>query len=173
MNDESKLQKSYAEVAPSLSHEQRNDRDPEHSALKVVVRNLKYDEQEARDPNVTVNLANGLIRDGLKLTDAKVVHAERKTARNDKPGVIIAKFETAARKQNVLGIKKSLKKIKKYQNVYNEDERSQEQRLTKSNIRTLLQAVDKSKEYVLINGRFMKKSTTANTSSTSGASSPR
>ena len=81
-----------------------------------------------------------------------MVQAERKTARNDKPGVIIAKFETATQKQNILGIKRSLKKIKKYQNVYIEDECSQEQRLTESNIRTLLQAVGKSKDYVLING---------------------
>ena len=170
-DDVSKLQKSYADVASSLSHEQRSDENPEQSKVKVVVRNLEQDEQEGRDPNVTVNLVNRLIRDGLKLTSAKVVQAERKTSRNNKPGVIIAQFETHAQKQSVLGIKQSLKKTKKYQNVYIEDERSQEQMLVESNLRTVLQAVGKSKDYVLVNGRFLKRSTPAKQPSTSGASS--
>ena len=51
----------------------------------------------------------------LKLTDAKVVHAESKTARNNKQGVIIMKFENFDHKQSVLKSKKSLEKIKKYE----------------------------------------------------------
>ena len=170
-DDVSKLQKSYADVASSLPHEQHSDRIPELSRVKVVIRNLKFDEQEARDPNITVNLVNSLIRDGLKLTNVKVVQAERKTSRNDKPGVIIAQFESFAQKKKVLDVKKSLKKIPKYQNVYIEDERSQEQRLAESNLRTVLQAVGKSKDYVLINGRFVKRSVPAKMPSTQGASS--
>lgn len=157
--DVSELQKSYAEVvsASNVSHERQNGQDVEHGTLNIVVRNMKFDEREASDPNVTINLVNRVIRDGLKLTDAKVVHAERKTARNDKPGVIIAQFERSEHKQNVLKNKKSLKKIKKYESVYIEEERSHEQRVIESNIRTLLHAVGKSKDYALINGRFVKK----------------
>lgn len=164
-SDVSKLQQSYAEVtSASASHASLGRRDAEvteHCTLNVVVRNLKYDAREQNDPNVTVNLVNSVIRDGLKLTDAKIVQAERKIARNSKPGVIIATVENSVQKQNVLKNKKSLRKIKKYENVYIEDERSHEQRLIESNIRTVLQAIGKSKDYVLINGRFVKKTSTS------------
>ena len=47
----------------------------------------------------------------LKLTGANVVHAERKTVRNNKQGVIIMKFDNFDHKQSVLKSKKSLEKI--------------------------------------------------------------
>lgn len=156
--DVSKLQKSYAEAAAGNKPAAQKAEEPK---LQVVVRNLKYDEREERDPNMTVNLVKSLVRDGLKLADVKITHAERKRLRNNKPGVVIVKFESLAQKETVLSTKKSLRKIRTYQDVYIEDERSHEQRLSESNIRTLLQAVGKSKDYIVVNGRFVKRSATS------------
>ena len=158
-DDVSKLQRSYAEAAVGNNPTAQKAEEPK---LQVVVRNLKYDEREERDPNMTVNLVKCLVRDRLKLANVKITHAERKCSRNNKPGVGIVKCESSALKQTVLtcSTKKSLRKIRTYQDVYIEDERSHEQRLSESNIRTLLQAVGKSKDYIVVNGRFMKRSAT-------------
>ena len=139
-DDVTKLQKSYAEAAASTSAVASDQ-----SKYSLVIRNghLKYDQNESTDNNMTKNKVNCLIRDGLKLTDVEISTAERKQTRDGRPGIIIATVATADQKNAVLQRKKDLRKIKNYESVYLEDERSPGQRLNESNMRTLLKACGK------------------------------
>ena len=147
-----KLQKSYAEAAASTSAVISDQ-----SKYSLVIRNLKYDQNESTDNNITKNKVNCLIRDGLKLTDVEISTAERKQTRDGRPGIIIATVATADQKTAVMQRKKDLRKIKTYESVYLEDERSPGQRLNESNMRTLLKACGKSGDYVFSNGRLFQK----------------
>ena len=99
---------------------------------------LKIDQRESSDEQITVNKANTLFLDGLKLTSVKVTAAERKHTRDGKQGIIIATVVTAEQKSSVMQRKKNLRNTKHYESVYLEDKRPSDQRLTKSNMRTLL-----------------------------------
>ena len=119
-DDVSKLRKSYANAAASVTE---ND-----SLIRnIVIRNLKIDQRESSDKQITVNKVNTLFRDGLKLTSVKVTAAERKQTRDGKPGLIIATVETAEQKSSVMQRKKNLRKTKHYESVYLEDERPSDQ----------------------------------------------
>ena len=154
-DDVSKLRKSYADAAASVTE---ND-----SLIRnIVIRNLKIDQRESSDKQITVNKVNTLFRDGLKLTSVKVTAAERKQTRDGKPGLIIATVETAEQKSSVMQRKKNLRKTKHYESVYLEDERPSDQRLTESNMRTLLKACGKSNDYIFSNGRLFQKKRSQN-----------
>ena len=85
----------------------------------VVIRNLRQGHNESEGANsVTKNTKNkviSLVRDGLKLRDARVTSVERKQPREDNPGIVIASFETAEQSNSVLSVKKG----------FTEDERIQ------------------------------------------------
>ena len=155
-DDVTNLQKSYAEAAASTSAVVSDQ-----SKCSVVIRNLKYEQNESTDNNITKNKVNCLIRDGLKLTNVKISTAERKQTRDGRPGIIIATVATAEQKSAVMQRKKDLRKIKNYESVYLEDERSPSQRLNESNMRSLLKACGKSGDYVFSNGRLFPETTTA------------
>ena len=127
------------------------------SRHSVVIRNLKYDQTESTDSNITKNKVNRLIRDGLKLTDIEILTSERKQTRDGRPGIIIVTFATAEQKSSVMKQKKDLRKNKNYESVYLEDERPPGQRLNESNMRTLLKACGKSGDYIFSNGRLFQK----------------
>ena len=147
----SKLQNTYAEAVAQKSDTEIQNR------RNIVVRNLKCDPKETTDKNVTLNKVKSLVRDGLKLTDVQILAAERKQARDGKPGVIIATVETTEQKTKLMQNKKSLKKSKDYESVYIEDERPPSQRLNEANMRTLLKACGKSGDFIVANGRLLKK----------------
>lgn len=76
---------------------------------ECVVRNLPVDAREANDPNVTRQLVNRVIRDGLKLSDVRAVYATRKKRPDGKPGVVLFTLETPDQKKKLLQEKKHLK----------------------------------------------------------------
>ena len=120
------------------------------------IRNLKYDQTESTDSNITKNKVNRLILDGLKLTDIEMLISERKQTRDGRPGILIVTFATAEQKSSVMKQKKDLRKNKN-ESVYLEDERPPGQRLNESNMRTLLKACGKSGDYIFSNGRLFQK----------------
>ena len=148
----SKLQKSYADAAAGT-----NSVETDKSRHSVVIRNLKYDQTESTDSNITKNKVNRLIRDGLKLTDIEILTSERKQTRDGRPGIIIVTLATAEQKSSIMKQKKDLRKNKNYESVYLEDERPPGQRLNESNMRTLLKACGKSGDYIFSNGRLFQK----------------
>ena len=140
---------SYASVAsrPATNSIENN----------ICIRNLKVDQAEKNDSNITVNKVYSLIRDGLKEKNIKVVKAVRKESRDNKPGVIIATIESLDQKIKLLKNKKSLRKTNTYQNVYIESDKSFETRVNENNMRTLLKEIGRSDQFMLSNGRLCKK----------------
>ena len=79
---------------------------------------------EADDTSLTKSSVEGLIRDGLRLRDAKVIKAVRKVNKsNRRPGVVIATLETTQQKEKVMKDKYKLKTNAKYRDVYIENEK--------------------------------------------------
>ena len=92
----------------------------------------------------------------------KVTAAGRKQTRGGKPGLIIATVETAEEKPSVMQRKKNLRKTKHYESVYLEDESPSDQRLTESNMRTLLKACGKSNDSISRMVDFSRKKRSRN-----------
>ena len=126
--------------------------------LNVIIRNLNYDPREQTDKNITLNKVNKLLRDGLKLKAVNVSSCERKQSRGQKPGLIVARIETAEQKNKIMNVKNSLKNSSDYKDVYIEHDRSFSTRVNESNMFTVLKELDKAKDYyVTSNGRILKK----------------
>ena len=110
--------------------------------LRIVLRNVP----ESRDENV-IDKVNGVIREGLKLRDVKVVKAERKqterqTGRNSKPPVIVASFESAEDKRAVMTNKKMLKDDRnKHKHVFIHNDQTKAERVQRANFQTILDSL--------------------------------
>ena len=90
------MKKSYAEITNSEVGIETD----------LVIRNYAVDPRESTYSQVTLNMVNTLIRDGLKFTDVKIVKCERNKSRGEKPGVILATVENRSQKQKVMDNKK-------------------------------------------------------------------
>jgi hypothetical protein len=141
-----KLEKSYASVTASAPVQK-------HS---IVIKNIKLDEKESTDRNVTVNKAQCLVRDGLKLQNVKVVSAVRKTTRGSMPGIIVAEVESNDQKYDILKAKRMLKGSKNYNNVYIDNDLPADVRNTEASLRTILKELGKEKQYFARGTRLIK-----------------
>lgn len=109
-------------------------------ALNVVIRNLPLKANE-----ITLNSVNCLIKDGLKIKNVECVSAERKQSRNDKPGVIIAKFSCHEHKKSVMSKKAKLQKHPAYKKVYINHDIAHEQRAIKYSFHVILKEIGTDK----------------------------
>ena len=110
--------------------------------LRVVLRNVP----ESRDENVA-DTVNGIIRDGLKLRDIKVVKAERKvterqTGRTTKPPVIVASFQSSEDKRAVMSNKNKLNDDR-HKNVFIHHDQTKAERVQRANFQTILDSLQK------------------------------
>ncbi len=108
--------------------------------LNVVIRNLPHIVNE-----VTLNSVICLIKDGLKIKDVECVSAERKQSRNDKPGVIIAKFSCHEHKKSVMSKKATLQKHPVYKKVYINHDIAHEQGAIESSFHAILKEIGTDK----------------------------
>ena len=124
----------------------------------VVIRNLRQGHNESEGANsVTKNKVISLVRDGLKLRDARVTSAERKQHRGDNPGIVIASFETAEQSNSVLSVKKDLRKTNEYKSVYIEPCLNKTELSTQATFRTLLKEMGKSDRYHVHGSRLIPR----------------
>ena len=137
------LEKSYAEVVKNSG--QVTKAAFEERKKRVVIRGLPGDNGESGQ--VTRDKVMSLIRDGCKLADVSVTHAERKSTRSKKPGPVIATVESFEKKQTLMKAKNSLRNIDQYKRVYIENEYAPEIRSVDNNIRTILKEIGKDKKY--------------------------
>ena len=114
---------------------------------------LAETEAEKTDSQITTNRVSAVIRDGLRLSDVRVVEAKRKDNRGPNPGIVIASVETKEQKEKLMKNKKRLRQTRDYRKVYIEDELSHEARTHKSNMATLL----REKDLVFANGKIQKR----------------
>ena len=100
---------------------------------------------EANNHQCTVNKVNSLIRDGLKLSNVKMLKAGRKDSRNSKPGLIIAKLNSIDDKKLVMKVKS-----KSFGNLHIENDILWEVRSQQNNIRMIPKEIGKSDKYKVI-----------------------
>ena len=112
------LEKSYAEVVKNSGQVTRAAF--EERKKRIVIRGLPGDNGESGQ--VTRDKVMSLIRDGCKLADVSVTHAERKSTRSKKPGPVIATVESFEKKQTLMKAKNSLRNIDQYKQVYIEND---------------------------------------------------
>ena len=146
---------SYASVAARQPASQ-----PGRVRNSFVVKNLKYSKKEDEDKQVTVNKVQALLRDGLKIKNVKVLSAERKGARDDRPGLIITEVESAEQKKSIFKCKRQLRGNKVYPDVYINDDLPFELRQTEASLRTLVREMGKENQYTVRGARLITKSRT-------------
>ena len=108
--------------------------------LNFIVRNMA----ERSGENVK-NRVNGMIKDGLRISDVSVVSAERKQSRNRKPGVIVATCRAERDVEKVLKNKRDLKNSRQYEQVYVEPDVPLQQRIQNSNLRNIVSVIGEDK----------------------------
>ena len=108
--------------------------------LNFIVRNMA----ERSGENVK-NRVNGMIKDGMRISDVSVVSAERKQSRNRKPGVIVATCQSERDVGKVLKSKRDLKNNRQYEQVYVEPDVPLQQRIQNSNLRNIVSVIGEDK----------------------------
>ena len=127
------------------------------SEENIVVKMLPEREREAEDSEITKNCVAALIRDGLRLSDVRVVSAERKKGSGRNPGVVIARVESREQKQKIMKNKSKLRKTRNYDKVYIEDETPRDVRNNEANLRTILREIGCTRDYVVKHGKLQRK----------------
>jgi hypothetical protein len=142
------MESTYASVASKTV---------ENTDCSVVIKNVKVDPREEQNSVHTLNAVHKLIREGVQLSDVKVVSAERKRGYGNKPGVIVVKLETQAQKIKLMKSKKSLKNTPAYNQVYIDNDLPRDVRNTENSLRILLKEVGKDKDYFVRGTRLMRR----------------
>lgn len=116
--------------------------------LNVAIRKLPQSVNED-----TAEKVNRLIKDQLHVHDVEVASAYRVESGSDrnKPEVVIAKFHSVPDRQKVLKAKKKLKSSN-MKNVFIHPDQSNEERLISSNMRTLVDAINKGDRKLIVRG---------------------
>lgn len=130
---------------------------PETEVTGVVIKNLPQLQDEDDNPEVTLNLVKKLIAEGLTLTSANVVSAERKPKGSRPAGLIIAKFDDPETRSLVLKGKSQLRNHEQYRQVYIEPFLPLGVRQQHRNTRLLLNAVGKHHEFTYRRGSLVRR----------------
>lgn len=144
-------------MTETLTNAATQDDRTQNEDTKIVIKMLVETEAEKTDSQITTNRVSAVIRDGLRLSDVRVVEAKRKDNRGPNPGIVIASVETKEQKEKLMKNKKRLRQTRGYRKVYNEDELSHEARTHKSNMATLLREIGREKDFVFANGKIQKR----------------
>jgi hypothetical protein len=125
------VQKAYAEVVKGGT-----SKSPDIS-LNFVIKNLP----ESKNENI-VSKVNDLVKDGCLVRDVKILRAERKqTGRDSDAGLVIATCQCKEDKQAIMKQKMKLKSSRNYHNIYIEHDRTREERVQLSNMRTIASVI--------------------------------
>ncbi|VDI45625.1 Hypothetical predicted protein [Mytilus galloprovincialis] len=114
---------------------------------KFVIRNLIYDQTEKDNNVVTINKVQGLLKDGLELQDITLKSVHRKETRGPHPGIVIVETNSYDDKSKIMKNKRKLKTVKKYENIYIDNDQSYETRNLQASFRTVLREMGKEKDY--------------------------
>ena len=129
-----KMEKTYAEVTKSNKDGQTKQT---NNDVNVVIRNLPESENELIE-----NKVNSVLKDGLRLREVLVESAERKKSfRQDKPGVVIAKLRSIEDKRKVMEKKRELKQSRNYKDIFIENDIPKAQRLMNNNLRNIVKVM--------------------------------
>ncbi|CAC5404796.1 unnamed protein product [Mytilus coruscus] len=105
----------------------------------IIIRNLRYDEREKYNAEITKNLVQTLFRDGLALLDINIKSVCKKNGTDKGPGMIIVELNDMNQKKEIFKKKKELKKSKYFSKV------------------TLLKEIGKDKELIFVGNKLVQK----------------
>ena len=109
-------------------------------------------------------IVDGLILNGLKITNITPTAVLRTKSRNGKSGIIKAEFESLENKLTILRAKLKLKEHRSYHYVYMRSSKSHVERLAELNTKTLLAELNKEDEFTFTgSGRLVKRNQKQNT----------
>ena len=122
--------------------------------LNVVIRNLP----ETVNENICEKV-NTLISKSLKIADVKVSKAVRKTSDSSaRTGVVIVSFHSATDKSKVMKVKANLRNDRQFGKVYVNHDQSRDDRRLASNLRVIVDAVNRGDTNVSVQGtRIVRK----------------
>lgn len=123
----------------------------------IVIRNLPYDEREKDNKEITKNVVQALFKDGLALTNVDIKSVARKQGNERSPGVVIVELNDFNKKKEIFKKKKDLKKSRKYDKVYIDNDMPLETRIHQNNMRTLLKELGKERSFTFSGNRLTKR----------------
>lgn len=131
---------SVVVLQPGVGHYDRT--------LNVAIRRLPQSVNED-----TAEKVNRLIKDQLHIRDVEVASAYRVEGGSDRnqPEIVIAKFRSVPDRQKVLKAKKKLK-LSSMKNVFIHPDQSKEERMISSNMRVLVDAINKGDRKLFMRG---------------------
>lgn len=132
------------------NYEKRFHFDPE---VTIIAKDVPFN--PAENP---VDVADKLIRDGLRIVDVPVIRAKRLESRvQNKPGLLKIEVKDLDAKKKLLKHKQSLKNSQQYERVYVRSSKSHVERLLELNTNMLLQELPNGHRFRLTaNGRLLK-----------------
>lgn len=102
--------------------------------MNIVIRNLT----EKQGENL-MSKVNGLIKDGLKISDVKVSSVERKKSKHErKCGVVIARCKSMEDKSKVMRAKRVLRDSRNFKDIFIENDIPISERILNENIKTIV-----------------------------------
>ncbi|XP_071091296.1 uncharacterized protein MCAP_0864-like [Haliotis cracherodii] len=110
--------------------------------LNLIFRNVIESEGE----NVK-NKVNSVLKDGMRLKDVDIVHAERKSNREESryPGVIVATCRSMEDKSLILQSKSKLQHSRNFKDIFIMNDKTRQQRLHEANLKTIAIAIGNEK----------------------------
>jgi len=146
------VQKSYE----SLSKE-KNSKTTTDVRNNIVIRNLRYDEREKDNSEVTKNLVQSMFRHGLSLPDIDIQSVSRKGGNDRYTGVVVVELSDSNQKREIFKKKKELRKSRNYSKVYIDNDMPLETRIFQGNVRTLLKEIGKDQELMFVGNKLVQK----------------
>ena len=122
----------------------------------IVIRNLP----ETVNENITEKV-NTIISESLNIADVKISKAVRKTSdSSSRPGIVIVTFHSATDKSKVMKVKANLRNDRQFGRVYINHDQSRDDRRLASNLRVIVDAVNRGDTNLSVQGtRIVRKQT--------------
>ena len=106
------VQESYKNIREE--HANKPNRDIRNN---IIIRNLRYDERERDNAEITKNLVQAMFKDGLALSNIDIRNTVRKNSNQRSPCVVIVELKDTNQKKEIFKKKKDLKKSRDYSKV--------------------------------------------------------
>ncbi|KAH3701002.1 hypothetical protein DPMN_075985 [Dreissena polymorpha] len=148
------MRKTFETLQESMVSKERSG--TSGNSCNLVIRDMP----EHSGENLRTKI-NNMFRDQLKLSGVQVHSAIRKTSTNSRPGVIITTLETIEDKEEVLKAK-SLLRNSSLSNDYIHPDQSHSERMWNSNLRAVVNAVNRGDGCIAFRGGRVVRSINAN-----------
>ena len=149
--DNLKTRLTALETTPIATAPATND-SVDSIVCNIVLRNVP----ESNNENI-VNKVKGVLTDGCKVRDVKVVKADRKKGHDNKPSVIVATLEDTQQRDRVMKNKRNLSASRNHKYVSISRDIDFTTRMQQNNMITLLKAMNKDNDFTFRGQHLVKK----------------